>query len=81
MGVNQTVPSWPGSPWGCLSVFLAKQGFTGAENVFAGQYGFFPMYQEGGYDLSEITKNLGDEFLGDQISLKPYPCGRPPTDI
>ena len=60
-----------------LSVFLAKQGFTGAENVFAGQYGFFPMYQEGGYDLSEITKNLGDEFLGDQISLKPYPCGRP----
>ena len=60
-----------------LSVFLAKEGFTGAENVFAGQYGFFPMYQEGGYDLSEITKRLGDEFLGDRISLKPYPCGRP----
>ena len=60
-----------------LSVFLAKEGFTGAENVFAGQYGFFPMYQEGVYDLSEITKGLGDEFLGDRISLKPYPCGRP----
>ena len=60
-----------------LSVFLAKEGFTGAENVFAGQYGFFPMYQEGGYDLSLISEGLGDEFLGDQISLKPYPCGRP----
>ena len=60
-----------------LSVFLAKEGFTGAANVFAGQYGFFPMYQEGGYDLSEITKDLGEEFLGDRISLKPYPCGRP----
>ena len=60
-----------------LAVFLAKEGFSGAENVFAGQYGFFPMYQEGGYDLSLISKDLGDEFLGDQISLKPYPCGRP----
>lgn len=60
-----------------LSVFLAKEGFTGAANVFAGQYGFFPMYQPDGYDLSVITDGLGDEFLGDRISLKPYPCGRP----
>jgi 2-methylcitrate dehydratase PrpD len=60
-----------------LAVFLAKEGFTGAENVFAGQYGFFPMYQPDGYDLSLIDQGLGEEFLGDQISLKPYPCGRP----
>jgi len=60
-----------------LSVFLAKEGFTGAENVFAGQYGFFPMYQPDGYDLSLIDQGLGEEFLGDRISLKPYPCGRP----
>ena len=60
-----------------LSAFLAKEGFTGAENVFAGRYGFFPMYQPGGYDLSLIDQGLGEEFLGDRISLKPYPCGRP----
>ena len=60
-----------------LSVFLANEGFTGAENVFAGKYGFFPMYQDGGYDLSVISNGLGEEFLGDRISLKPYPCGRP----
>ena len=60
-----------------LSVFLAKDGFTGAANVFAGPYGFFPMYQPNGYDLSVIDAGLGVEFLGDQLSLKPYPCGRP----
>ena len=60
-----------------LSVFLAKEGFTGAANVFAVIYGFFPMYQPDGYDLSAIDDGLGVEFLGDQLSLKPYPCGRP----
>ncbi|MCI0844638.1 MAG: MmgE/PrpD family protein, partial [Chloroflexi bacterium] len=60
-----------------LATFLAKEGFTGAENVFAGTYGFFPMYQPDGYDLSLIDAALGEEFLGDRISLKPYPCGRP----
>ena len=60
-----------------FAAFLAREGFTGAVNVFAGRYGFFPMYQPDGYDLSVIDKGLGIEFLGDQLSLKPYPCGRP----
>ncbi|MBC8280655.1 MAG: MmgE/PrpD family protein, partial [Chloroflexi bacterium] len=60
-----------------MSVFLAKEGFTGAENVFAGRFGFFPMYQPDGYDLSVIDQGLGEEFLGDRISFKPYPCVRP----
>lgn len=60
-----------------LSSVLAQEGFTGAQDVFAGEYGFFPMYQPDGYDLSIIDKDLGKEFFGDRISLKPYPCGRP----
>jgi len=60
-----------------LATFLAKEGFTGAANVFAGTYGFFQMYQPNGYDLSLIDAGLGEEFLGDLTSLKPYPCGRP----
>ena len=60
-----------------MSVFLAKEGFTGAGNVFAGRFGFFPMYQPDGYDLSIIDQGLGEEFLGDRISFKPYPCVRP----
>ena len=35
------------------------------------------MYQPDGYDLSAIDGGLGVEFLGDEISLKPYPCARP----
>lgn len=60
-----------------LSAVLAKEGFTGAANVFAGRYGFFPMYQPGGYDLAPIYDGLGAEFRGNQLSHKPYPCGRP----
>jgi 2-methylcitrate dehydratase PrpD len=56
---------------------LAKEGFTGAENVFAGRYGFFPMYQPDGYELSIIDQDLGKEYVGDRISFKPYPCVRP----
>ena len=62
---------------GVLSAVLAKEGFTGASNVFAGRYGFFPMYQPDGYDLAPIYDGLGAEFRGGELSHKPYPCGRP----
>jgi 2-methylcitrate dehydratase PrpD len=59
-----------------LSAVLAREGFTGAQQVFAGRYGFFPMYQPGGYDLAAITDGLGTVFRGEELSFKPYPCGR-----
>jgi len=62
---------------GVLSAVLAKEGFTGAYNVFTGRYGFFPMYQPDGYDLAPIYDGLGEVFLGNELSHKPYPCGRP----
>ncbi len=60
-----------------LSTVLANEGLTGAANVFAGRYGFFPMYQPNGYDLAPIYEGLGAEFRGNELSHKPYPCGRP----
>jgi 2-methylcitrate dehydratase PrpD len=59
-----------------LSVLLAQEQFTGAQQVFAGRYGFFPMYQPDGYDLESITADLGTHFRGTEVSFKPYPCGR-----
>ena len=59
-----------------MAVMLAREGFTGAREVFAGRYGFFPMYQPEGYDLAAITDSLGAQFRGDELSFKPYPCGR-----
>ena len=34
------------------------------------------MYQPDGYDLQELTNGLGTIFRGEEISFKPYPCGR-----
>jgi 2-methylcitrate dehydratase PrpD len=60
-----------------LSAILAREGFTGAHQVFAGRFGFFPMYQPDGYDLDAITDRLGEVFTGIELSFKPYPSGRP----
>jgi 2-methylcitrate dehydratase PrpD len=59
-----------------LAALLAQRGFTGARDVFAGRFGFFPMYQPEGYTLEPITAELGTVFRGAEISFKPYPCGR-----
>jgi 2-methylcitrate dehydratase PrpD len=59
-----------------LAALLAQRDFTGACDVFAGRYGFFPMYQPEGYALEPITDGLGTVFRGAELSFKPYPCGR-----
>jgi 2-methylcitrate dehydratase PrpD len=62
---------------GVLSAFLAREGFTGAHDVFLGRFGFFQLYQPDGYDSGKLTEDLGREFRGDELSFKPYACGRP----
>lgn len=59
-----------------LAVLLAQEEFTGAQQIFAGQTGFFPLYQPDGYDLTAISDGLGTSFRGTDLSFKPYPCGR-----
>ena len=66
-----------GASAGILSALLAKEGFTGASEVFAGRYGFYELYQPDGFDLAPLTEALGQEWRGDEISFKPYPCARP----
>lgn len=56
---------------------LAAEGFTGAENIFLGKFGFFELYQPNGYDAALLTYELGVRFRGEELSFKPYPCGRP----
>jgi 2-methylcitrate dehydratase PrpD len=60
-----------------LSALLAREGFTGAHEVFAGRFGFFPMYQPDGHNLDAISDALGKIFRGVELSFKPYPSGRP----
>jgi len=59
-----------------LSSILAQKGITGARNIFEGQYGFFSLYHRGKYDRKKVTKKLGTEFEGKNLSVKLYPCCR-----
>jgi 2-methylcitrate dehydratase PrpD len=62
---------------GVFAALLARENFTGAKNIFLGQFGFFRLYQPDGYDVAKLTEGLGHEFRGDELSFKPYACGRP----
>jgi 2-methylcitrate dehydratase PrpD len=62
---------------GVLAALLAREGFTGAHDIFLGRFGFFHLYQPDGYDAAKLTQGLGREFRGDELSFKPYACGRP----
>src|SRR5215468_6733074 len=62
---------------GVFSAVLAQTGFTGAQNIFNGRFGYFELYQPNGYDTSLLLRDLGAVFCGEALSYKPYPCGRP----
>jgi 2-methylcitrate dehydratase PrpD len=62
---------------GVFAAVLARTGFTGAQNIFNGRFGFFELYQPNGYDVSALLRDLGKAFRGERLSYKPYPCGRP----
>jgi 2-methylcitrate dehydratase PrpD len=62
---------------GVFSALLAQTGFTGAQNIFNGRFGFFELYQPNGYDASVLLRDLGTALRGEELSYKPYPCGRP----
>lgn len=62
---------------GVLAALLAHEGFTGAHDIFLGQFGFFQLYQPDGYDAAKLIEGLGRAFRGDELSFKPYACGRP----
>lgn len=46
---------------GILSALLAQRGFTGATKIFEGRRGFFEAMAEQ-YDVTRMTKNLGEEY-------------------
>jgi len=62
---------------GVFSAVLAQTGFTGAQNIFNGRFGFFELYQPHGSDASLLLRDLGTAFRGEALSYKPYPRGRP----
>jgi len=59
-----------------LSTLLAEKGITGTKNVLEGDFGFFKLYEGNDYDKDILLNDLGEDFRGMQLSVKPYPCCR-----
>ncbi len=58
---------------GVLAASLAADGFTGPATVLEGQYGFLRVFCNE-YDVSELTRGLGETYLTRTIMMKRFAC-------
>ena len=58
---------------GVLAASLAAYGFAGPRTVLEGEFGFLRVFCTQ-WDLAELTRGLGDEFVVSTVVLKRYPC-------
>lgn len=58
------------------SALLASKGVRGFDTALEGRAGLFALYARGAYDPEVITGQLGMQFHGTQLSLKPWPSCR-----
>ncbi len=67
-------PGW-GAAGGITAAALASEGFTGPPMSYEGKFGLFPLYLGGtDWDYSLATKELGQTWLVEGISMKPLPA-------
>ncbi|HDN74102.1 MAG TPA: NAD-dependent epimerase/dehydratase family protein, partial [Archaeoglobus sp.] len=50
--------------------------YSGTKNVLEGDFGFFKLYEGNDYDKDILLNDLGEDFRGMELSIKPYPCCR-----
>jgi 2-methylcitrate dehydratase PrpD len=73
---------------GLFSSILAAQGITGPREILEGDWGILRLYGDPQYSgkkektIQSLTRDLGKTFLGDQLSIKPFPsCKATHTSI
>ncbi|HEY4141195.1 MAG TPA: MmgE/PrpD family protein [Pseudolabrys sp.] len=67
-------PGW-GAAGGITSAALASEGFTGPPTPYEGKFGLYPLYLGGNdWDYGLATKELGQTWLVEGISMKPLPA-------
>ena len=54
---------------------LAQAGIEGPREVFEGTHGYFALF-ENGWNAGDALDELGVRFRIEELSHKPYPCGR-----
>jgi 2-methylcitrate dehydratase PrpD len=60
---------------GIFSAELAGAGWTGAQDVLFGKYGYYSVYTQGCVNPEVLARDLGKIYCSDSI-IKPYPCCR-----
>jgi 2-methylcitrate dehydratase PrpD len=58
---------------GVLAASLAAQGFAGPRTVLEGEFGFLKVFCTK-WELAELTRGLGKDFVVSSAVLKRYPC-------
>jgi len=58
---------------GVLAASLAADGFAGPRTVLEGEFGFLKVFCTK-WDVGELTRGLGEEFVVSSTVLKRYPC-------
>lgn len=68
-------PGWAAQS-GLRAYAMAKAGFVGPQCVFEGEHGVFKVFASSiEARVDRLFDRLGEEFVSDTISFKPYPCG------
>ena len=66
--------------WACraalMAVALAREGYPGTRDALEKEpFGMYKAFvHTGGYDLTQLTRGLGREWLTGEVDLKRYPC-------
>lgn len=66
--------------WACRAAFmcvgLAREGYPGTRDALEKEpFGLYKAFvQNGGYDLTQLTAGLGEEWHTRDVDLKRYPC-------
>lgn len=61
---------------GIMAAQLAARGITGVRQFLTGSYGLYPLYfGDKEVNLASITVKLGEEYRGERLGFKAYPCG------
>ena len=61
---------------GIAAALMAEKGVTGAQNCLEGEMGLYRVYFGNKYDRAALIQNLGEDFEGPNVAIKPYPCCR-----
>ncbi|QLC26079.1 MmgE/PrpD family protein [Parasphingopyxis algicola] len=56
------------------AVDLARAGMDGRHNALEGPFGYFTLFEPG--DLRRYTDSIGERWLIEEVSTKPFPSGR-----